>query len=196
MQYHWVDLKDLSSFPFICGHCGNDVSSEKGYTTAEQSIGDALKGRIYICHRCTKPTFFAYDSEQFPGPAFGDTVKDIVDPSVAKIYDEARRCVSASAFTAAVLACRKLLMHIAVAKGAEEGKSFAYYVSYLAQKNYVPPDAVAWVDHIREKGNEANHEIKIVAREDAEELLSFSSMLLKVIYEFPAAVRKKTAKKG
>jgi len=91
------------------------------------------------------------------------------------------------------MCCRKLLMHIAVAKGGEAGKTFAHYVDFLAQKNFVPPDARAWVDHIREKGNEANHEINIMKPEDAQELLSFLAMLLKIIYEFPATVRKKYA---
>ena len=105
--------------------------------------------------------------------------------------EEARRCVAASAFRAAVLCCRKLLMHIAVAKGATEGKNFVTYVEYLADKNYVPPDAKSWVDHIRAKGNEANHQIVIMTRSDAEELVSFCEMLLKIIFEFPAAVKRR-----
>ena len=83
-------------------------------------------------------------------------------------------------------------MHIAVAKGAQAGESFLSYVQYLADKNYVPPDARPWVDHIRAKGNEANHQIAIMKREDAEELIAFCEMLLKIIYEFPAAVKRRT----
>lgn len=87
-------------------------------------------------------------------------------------------------------------MHIAVSKGAKAGESFVSYVQYLADHNYVPPDAKDWVDHIRQKGNEANHEIAVMSRADAEELLSFIEMLLKVIYEFPAAVRQKYSAKS
>jgi hypothetical protein len=87
-------------------------------------------------------------------------------------------------------------MHIAVAKGAKVGESFTGYVDFLATNNYVPPDAKDWVDHIRKKGNEANHEIVIVKREDAEELLEFVEMLLTVIYVFPAAVKRKYAPKS
>ena len=85
-------------------------------------------------------------------------------------------------------------MHIAVSKGAEENKSFASYVDYLSDNNYVPPDAKAWIDHIRKKGNEANHDINIMPKEDAEELISFIEMLLKLIYEFPAIMKKKYPK--
>jgi hypothetical protein len=92
------------------------------------------------------------------------------------------------AYTAAVLACRKILMHIAVEKQAQENQSFVVYVEYLAGKHYVPPGGEGWVDHIRKKGNEANHEIKLMSKADAEELITFVEMLLKLIYEFPARV--------
>ena len=46
------------------------------------------------------------------------------------------------------------------------------------------------MDHIRKKGNEANHEIRLMKKADAEELISFSEMLLKFIYEFPQRVPK------
>jgi hypothetical protein len=97
--------------------------------------------------------------------------------------------MTVNSFTSAVLTCRKLLMHIAVEKGAPTGQNFLEYVEYLSQKGYVPPDGKGWVDYIRKKGNEANHEIKIMSPTDAEDLITFSEMLLKFIYEFPAKVR-------
>ena len=81
-------------------------------------------------------------------------------------------------------------MHIAVAQQAAAGKSFVEYVEYLADKGYVPPNGRGWVDHIRTKGNEANHEIRLMKKADAEELISFAEMLLKFIYEFPQRVPK------
>jgi hypothetical protein len=110
---------------------------------------------------------------------------------VGALYDEARRAYSANSFTAVVLCCRKLLMHVAVSKGAKVGEPFASYVQFLADQNFVPPDAKGWVDHIRTKGNEANHEIAIMKAEDASELLEFSEMLLKLVYEYPATMAKK-----
>jgi len=84
-------------------------------------------------------------------------------------------------------------MHLAVSLGAAQGEPFINYVQYLADNHYVPPGAKGWVDHIRKKGNEANHEITLMVQADAEELLAFVQMLLKVIYEFPASVQKKEA---
>ena len=84
-------------------------------------------------------------------------------------------------------------MNIAVAKGAKEGLKFIEYVEFLSSKNYVPPDGKEWVDHIREKGNEATHEIIIMKKQDAEDLITFIEMLLKFIYEFPEKIKKRKA---
>ncbi len=84
-------------------------------------------------------------------------------------------------------------MHIAVDLKAAEGLSFLDYVEYLAAKGYVPPNGKAWVDHIRKKGNEANHEIVLMEKQDSEQLIDFVEMLLKFIYEFPNRVPKSAA---
>jgi hypothetical protein len=81
-------------------------------------------------------------------------------------------------------------MHLAVAQGAPEGESFLKYVDYLAAQGYVPPNGRAWVDHIRTKGNEANHEIKLMTKADSEELIVFAEMLLKFMFEFPGRIPK------
>jgi hypothetical protein len=54
----------------------------------------------------------------------------------------------------------------------------------------VPPNGEEWVDHIRQKGNEANHEIVLMSSEDAKDLITFIEMLLKFIYEFPNKIKK------
>ena len=104
---------------------------------------------------------------------------------VESLYREARNCISVAAPTASVLACRKLLMNVAVSQGAPPNGTFQSYVTYLAANGYVPPNAKGWVDHIREKGNEATHEIPPVKEPDAKDLLTFMEMILKLVYEFP-----------
>lgn len=194
INYNWDAIQNIESKSYTCGYCGNPLASQKGYRgiTAKTygKIGHK-SARIYICHFCTRPTLIDYGGAQFPGTAYGNDVTGIEEETVNNLYQEARRATSSSCFTAAVLCCRKLLMHIAVSKKADEGKSFAYYVEYLSNNHYVPPGAKVWVDHIREKGNEANHRINIMKPEDAKELLDFCEMLLKIIYEFPANVQKK-----
>ena len=124
-------------------------------------------------------------AEQHPGVAFGNPVQNLPN-DVSALYEEARACCAGSSYTAAVLVLRKLLMNIAVQKEASENLKFIEYVEYLSNKGYVPPDGKSWVDHIRQKGNEATHEIKLMKKKDAEDLVVFSEMLLKFIYEFPS----------
>ena len=76
----------------------------------------------------------------------------------------------------------------AVNQGAKEGASFVSYVEHLANAGFVPPNGRTCVDHIRSKGNEANHEIRLMDQDEAIALISFSEMLLKIIYEFPSRV--------
>ena len=76
-------------------------------------------------------------------------------------------------------------MNVSVSVGAGAGLKFIEYVEYLAANGYVPPNGKGWVDHIRKKGNEATHEIQIMGEQDAKDLISFSEMLLKFIFEFP-----------
>lgn len=127
-----------------------------------------------------------------PGIRPGEDVAGIDDAGVEALFREARDSYSKNAFTASVLCCRKLLMHVAVSKGDTPGKSFIEYVEFLSSKGYVPPDAKGWVDHIRTKGNEANHEIVVMTEEEAKDLIAFVVMLLKLVYEFPSKMRAKT----
>lgn len=186
----WADVKLITSQKFVCWHCGNPLASEKGWS-AVSTFSNKPAGYLCLCHYCQRPTFIDENDFQHPVAPHGSTVQDISDESVQALYTEARYAIGAGAPTAAVLACRKLLMHIAVSKGASEGLSFIAYVEYLSNNHYIPPDAKAWVDQIRSKGNEANHEILIISPDEAKELLSFTEMLLKIIYEFPAAIKRK-----
>ena len=183
----WRGAEGLPPLQYYCGHCGALVGPDKGYRPH-----NVHKVYIYICSYCMEPTYFNVDC-QVPGAPYGNEVTG-VPADVGALYRQARDCVTVSAHTGTVLLCRKLLAHIAVAQGAEEGKTFMQYVEYLADNNYIPPHGKAWVDHIRNKGNEANHEIKVMGSKDAEDLITFIEMLLKFIYEFPSKVDTKAGK--
>lgn len=177
----WPNLTKTQGYTYVCGYCGKSVGPESGYHR------DRLH-EIYICPVCKSPTFFSY-SDQVPGEPYGNDVGALPD-DVNQLYSEARKCMTVSAYTAAVLTCRKILMHIAVGKGAPANQSFMTYVEYLSDNNYVPPGGKGWVDHIRQKGNEANHEILTMSKENAQDLISFVEMLLKVVFEFPAKIQQ------
>jgi hypothetical protein len=186
LPQNWQNQSGLHPKGFTCGHCNHYMSSNVGYHTT----ASVAEPNIYICAHCGRPNFFEARAEgvvQVPGAAPGGAI-DNLPTSVGALYDEARNCMKVSAYTSSVLACRKLLMNIAVAEGADEGDSFLKYVEYLADEGYVPPGGKSWVDHIRKQGNEATHEIDMKSEAEAKDLISFVEMLLKFIYEFPARV--------
>jgi hypothetical protein len=172
----------MASKEYVCGYCDNKVASIFGYFDESNPTHF-----IYICPHCECASFFS--PGQCPCVLPGEHVASL-PKDIEALYREARESAAASAYTGAAMICRKLLMNIAVAQGADVDKSFVEYVEYLCTKGYIPPDGKGWVDHIREKGNEANHEICIMTKEDANELIVFTGMLLKFIYEFPSRIRK------
>ena len=185
---NWAKPHDLPNRSFDCGFCGDRVSSIRGYKIGHHADGSgAMSGGIYICSNCAGPNYFPPSGARYPSPAYGQPVPKLPS-SLDSLYEEARRCTTQACYTAAVLLCRKLLMNIAVAEGAGEGLKFIEYVEYMASKGYVPPNGRHWVDHIRKRGNEATHEIALMTESDARELLVFTEMLLKFIYEFPSMV--------
>ncbi|MEV8610244.1 DUF4145 domain-containing protein [Amycolatopsis sp. NPDC051373] len=108
---------------------------------------------------------------------------DGLPPDTAAAYDEARVTASGGAFTACELMCRKILMHVAVDKGADTNKSFAYYIDFLQNAGFITPPMKPWVDIIRLRGNEATHEIPASTLEKATGSLAFTTQLLRLVYE-------------
>ncbi|MEQ1760398.1 MAG: DUF4145 domain-containing protein [Vicinamibacterales bacterium] len=181
----YTNLSAITVRRMRCGHCGRDVASNQGW-----QHGRIPHITIAICPMCGRPNYFE-DGNQMPGPQPAGEVLHL-PPVVASLYSEARSVMAAHAPTSATLALRKLLMHVAVEQGASQGLTFQQYVTYFETKQLVPIGAKAWVDHIRAKGNEANHEIVTISKTDADELLVFTEMLLKLIYEFPNRLAIKT----
>jgi len=188
---NWVNTDTLPSKDYKCGYCSASIASQKGYYATVHGNPHQFLGYIYICHKCLEPTYFNLrDNIQTPGPIIGNPVKHIPRPEVEELFDEAKSCFSIGAYTASVMSCRKLLMNLSVSEGAEEGKSYADYVNYLNDNNYIPPGGKIWVDSIRKLGNEANHEIAFKTSEDAERILNFTEMLLRFIYEMPGIMEE------
>lgn len=176
----WYQAQAVQDVAYTCAFCGNQVGALEEYQRLEAT------DRVYICATCQAPTVL-WGGNLYPSPHFGRTVQGL-PPDVAALYDEARGCMSVPAYTGSVLLCRKILMHVAVEAGAKAGLKFIEYVEYLSDQHYVPPNAKGWVDHIRQKGNEATHEIVQMSKEEAEQLISFTEVLLQLMYELPQRV--------
>jgi hypothetical protein len=149
-----------------------------------------VQASVVICSYCGCPTYFESTRQIYPKPRYGQKVEGITDKAVQLLYSEARYCTSYGAFTSAAMLCRKILMHVAVSLGAKPNQSFKEYVDYLDREGYTPPKGKEWVDDIRDKGNEANHEIRIVSEDEAQRTLYFTGLVLQLIYSAPHYLKK------
>ena len=100
---------------YTCAHC-NVMTS--GLVAARYSHGHTV---IWlICTSCGHGSVYN-NGILYPSSKFGPAI-DGLQEEVLKAYEEARICFSVNAFTASELICRKILMHVAVDKGAKENE--------------------------------------------------------------------------
>lgn len=190
-----MDIKELYSLKwhcdtelienrYICGYCNTHTSSTRGLPLMERSYDEqSYNNGVYICTHCEMPTFL-FENEQAPNSKFGNTVNG-VSKELSALYNEARDAYSVEAYTAVLLICRKLLMHIAIELGANEGLKFIEYVNYLKDEHYITAKSEKWVDSIRKYGNRSTHEIDLAEKTEAEMIIRFSEMLMKTNFEYP-----------
>lgn len=76
----WYDLSNIPNKNYVCGYCGKDINSFRGYFMTNGMCSEPNgSGFIYICHHCDKPTYIDYDG-QIPGSIYGETFeKEIFD---------------------------------------------------------------------------------------------------------------------
>lgn len=189
-HHAWKGDQYMKQHDYTCGYCNRHTSSNKGLSLYENqgSSSQVANYGVYVCTYCKMPTFL-WDGIQIPGSKYGNSVMGLSD-RLSGLYEEARDSFSVNAYTAVILICRKLLMHIAVDLGAEPGKRFIEYVNYLKDNNFVTTRSDKWVDSIRKSGNESNHEVNIGTREEAELMIKFSEMIIKTNFEYPALMEK------
>lgn len=185
-HYNWQGDPYMKQNDYTCGYCNRHTSSDKGLILLEQqgSHTQVHNYGVYICTFCKMPSFL-WNDVQIPGNVFGNPVTGVSD-TVSQLYDEARNSFSVNSYTAVLLVCRKLLMHIAVELDAETNQNFLYYVNYLREKNFITAKSDKWVDAIRKYGNQATHEVNIASKEEAERIIKFTEMILKTNFEYPA----------
>lgn len=114
----------------------------------------------------------------------------------ARVWDEARRCLSVNANAAAVMLCRKLLFHVAVTHGLAEknekgwAPTFKECTDHMLTEGLITARMKPWVDRIKDVGNEANHEIEPITQEQATDVATFTQKLLELAYEMDDAMTK------
>ena len=166
-----------SRYVYTCGYCNTKVSGIV-VSTYETPIG---KVKWVLCTDCGYGSV-VNDGSLYPSMLFGPIIEGLPQ-EVEEAYQEVRNCMSVRAYTACELLCRKILMHVAVEKGAKEKETFSFYLTFLSEQGYITPPMTRWVDLIRQHGGKATHLIEKPDRQRAESTLMFTAELLRLIYE-------------
>lgn len=106
---------------------------------------------------------------------------------LAQLYDEAAKAFAAGAYTASTMVARKVLMAVACREGAADGEPFVEYVDYIVTSVLTFPKARAAIDQLRKIGNEANHSLAFVGRDEAKRAMDVVTYMLNTIYDIPPA---------
>jgi len=175
-------------YPYTCAYCGTKITGAVVALAGELnptavSINDStLVTRWLVCTGCGGPSVATSSGQVYPSVPFGPVLEALPE-EVNAAYDEARTCFSVSAFTACELICRKILMHIAVDKGAKEGDTFEHYITHLEILGYVTPPMKGWVKLIKDHGNKSTHRLAAPDKVRAQGTLMFTVELLRLTYE-------------
>jgi len=185
--FHPDGSSTQSWYPYKCARCERDVSGAVvAYTSSE---GDTV--RWLQCTICGDGAVQRIDKNIYPGVAFGVKLEGLPE-EVELAYTEARNCMAVDAYVACELICRKILMCVAVEKGAKEGESFSSYLTYLSGKGFITDAMMGWVEIIKKNGNKATHKIERVDKERAESTIMFTAELLRIVYEMDFMAKKYT----
>lgn len=167
---------------YTCSHCASKVSGAVvAFYQWQTATGTVIRNKWLLCPNCSLGSV-QVRGIIYPGSPFGPKLQGL-PTDVNDSYEEARRCMEVSAYTAAELICRKILMHVAVEKGAKEGESFAAYLTYLESQGFITPPMKGWVDLIRQHGNHATHKLDAPEKARAESTVMFTAELLRLTYE-------------
>jgi len=181
-----------------CGHCGRATAAAViGYTEDENVHWLRCTGcGMGLVSNYAEVPFAQADAGAVhvlsPSALVGEPVEGL-PPEARAAYREARASASAGAYTATELVCRKLLMHVAVDKGAKGNLRFVEYLDYLKSEGYVTRPMAPWVTRIKDHGNEATHELPSTDEARALDTLSFTTQLLRSIYEMEFKMRQPEA---
>jgi hypothetical protein len=185
VNFHGQIDESQQHHDYTCGFCNRDVS---GIVVAEYN-STYTRVQWLICPSCEEGSVYSMRKGLNPRSSFGYEIEGLPD-IVKKAYQEARDCFSVNAYIACEQLCRKILMYVAVEKGAEDNEAFSYYIRFIIDKGYITEPMKPWVELIKEHGGKATHLIEESSKERAESTLMCTAQLLKIIYEMEYMANK------
>jgi DNA-directed RNA polymerase subunit RPC12/RpoP len=177
--------EESAHMTYVCGICGTKVGGAVVALAGDSGTEPIV--RWVRCTSCNRGSVVnvgpATDSVVISPPVRAGASVEGLPRGVNEAFEEARTTLGVGAYTSCELMCRKILMNVAVDKGASPGGTFAGYLDHLGGQGYVTPPMKSWVDVIRKNGNIATHELPGTDLDRAESTLGLTTQLLRVVYE-------------
>jgi len=184
----WQQLGYGEPRQFVCGFCSANVASERGYFAQDPVTGEILM-QLNICHLCSRPTFFDEKGLQHPPPSSTQPIQHIVNPEIRTLLDEARRCLSVHAHTAAYWCCKKILILVCRDKGQNQIQSTSEALDYLKDSGHIPPALIEATETIQKSMPPASI-LRVQSHSESLELYQFTDIILRLVYELPQTMRE------
>ena len=138
--------------------------------TSDQFEAGSVKNAWFYCVNCRKGCV-SNGLVVVPGK-LGFPTPEGTPEQEAQLWEEVRRCLSAGAFNAAAMLCRKLLLHMVFThkrsldrNATPDDLSFAAAVRYLADNGVITEAMNNLATNIKDVGNKANHELPHVTEQ-------------------------------
>lgn len=179
-----------------CKHCEALVQANTVGSYELHIAGEPFPEWVSLlrCVKCFRPILVtqsileedtmgrALDSPVRIYPQSARTLGIAVPNELRKIFREAAQCLSAKAFTAAVLMCRKLLDGLCTIHAIPPG-NLAKRLEALKTKGVIDERLLEWATELRMAGNAAAHDIATVDnRQDAQDVLDFTEAIADYVF--------------
>ena len=186
---NWSGQEDIGTIAFTCGYCGRLCAASQGYVARSGGPRGVEPYHAFIvtCAGCNAPTLIDVEGKHFPPRPAGRAITGLPE-AIGNLYDEARACITANAHTGCTMICRVILMHVAADQTGTKPQSYQKAVTALHDNGVIASKMVDWVSHVKDVGNDANHDLDPVSEEEAMRVLLLVETLLSVVYEAPKRI--------
>lgn len=172
---------------YDCGACGQSTNGRVICEVFRRRDNATIQWALCSCPREEPSVLILQEAKiarQFPDLREFQA-EEAWPEDVRRLYDEAAMSFAAGAYTASAMVARKALMVCACLEGACEGESFVRYVDYVVDRVVPVPRVRPAIDRIRTIGNEANHSVAFVGRDEAKVAMQILTYLLNAAYSLP-----------
>lgn len=194
------DGEKLALWRIDCGFCDERGNWEQSHHIERKNTdGKALNYDTYKCVACGNFTMIFWSAgdklhsyHQVPWPTNTTKWPEHWPAEIGNYWLQAQRSVESENWDAAALMARSSLQLLLNHENAVGGPLMKE-IDDLANKGLIPPIMKEWGHELRVLGNEAAHPVpgaKGIAEKDARQVVRFLRVVLTLLQDLPADIRK------